>query len=226
MTGLAELLRTRRSGGRITDEAPADAEVAELLSLAMNAPDHGALRPWRMALVRGDARHRLGVALADAQGATGEDRDRRHPLRPAVPPRRLVVPVAHRPAPGRRSRPRRHGTGRPREAPGVALPRPRPRPALPAPRGRRPPPPHHRHAGALPGSSDRLTLDPDLLSLTSHGHFGRRGAFPAGRQALDGGDDRSRPTRVATGAAHSRTSSSPPVPAQDLRCHSDQGPVW
>jgi nitroreductase len=76
VTSLADLLRTRRSGGRITDEAPADAEIAELLALAMNAPDHGAMRPWRLVLVRGGARDRLGVALADAQDATGDDRDK------------------------------------------------------------------------------------------------------------------------------------------------------
>ena len=76
MTGLVELLRTRRSGGRLTDAAPSDTELADLLALAMNAPDHAALRPWRMVVLRGAARERLGVALADAQGATGADRDR------------------------------------------------------------------------------------------------------------------------------------------------------
>ncbi|MGC4807614.1 nitroreductase family protein [Micromonospora sp. DT233] len=88
MTALAGLLRTRRSGGRITDAAPSDAELGDLLALAMNAPDHAALRPWRLVLLRGAARDRLGAALAAAQGATGPERDRA-----AAKPRRAPLLV-------------------------------------------------------------------------------------------------------------------------------------
>lgn len=76
MTAVAGLLRTRRSGGRVLDHAPSDDEMTDLLALAMNAPDHAALRPWRMVVLRGAARQRLGDALADAQGATGAERER------------------------------------------------------------------------------------------------------------------------------------------------------
>ncbi|MFG1804812.1 nitroreductase [Micromonospora carbonacea] len=97
MTGLTDLLRTRRSGGRVTDAAPTDAEIAELLRFAMNAPDHGALRPWRLVLLRGVARERLGEALADAQGATGDDRQRAaaKPLRAPLLIGIVLCPTPH-----------------------------------------------------------------------------------------------------------------------------------
>jgi nitroreductase len=98
VTPLAELLRTRRSGGRIIQEAPSDDEIGNLLSLAMNAPDHGAMRPWRMALLRGNARHRLGAAFADAQGATGEERERAM-AKPLRAPLLIGVVLCPRPNP-------------------------------------------------------------------------------------------------------------------------------
>ncbi|MFG2525287.1 nitroreductase [Streptomyces sp. NPDC048527] len=67
-TDLAGLLRTRRSPRRMLDGAPDDAELERLLALAMNVPDHGRLRPWRMLVLRGTARDDLGAALAEASG--------------------------------------------------------------------------------------------------------------------------------------------------------------
>jgi nitroreductase len=95
---MAHLLRTRRSGGRVTQESPTDEEIGDLLSLAMNAPDHGAMRPWRMALLRGDARHRLGAALAGAQGAAGEERERAM-AKPMRAPLLIGVVLCPRPNP-------------------------------------------------------------------------------------------------------------------------------
>jgi nitroreductase len=44
--------------------APTDEELAVLLQAAASVPDHGGLRPWRFVVVRDEARHRFGAALA------------------------------------------------------------------------------------------------------------------------------------------------------------------
>jgi len=62
----------RRSASRVTDAAPDDAAVLELLEGASRVADHASLHPWRLIAVRGAARERLGDALAAAAGAEGE----------------------------------------------------------------------------------------------------------------------------------------------------------
>lgn len=59
-----ELLTTRTSNGKLTEPAP-DLETLRLAYLAATrAPDHKALRPYRVFEVRGDARLRLGELMA------------------------------------------------------------------------------------------------------------------------------------------------------------------
>ncbi|WP_325093069.1 nitroreductase family protein [Leucobacter sp. M11] len=60
------LARTSRSA--VDDRAPDDTELAELVAAAGRVADHSTLRPWRLLTMRGDARHLLGAALADAAG--------------------------------------------------------------------------------------------------------------------------------------------------------------
>lgn len=43
----------------LIDPAPSDDVLAGLLQTGMSAPDHGALRPWRFKIIRGDARLKL-----------------------------------------------------------------------------------------------------------------------------------------------------------------------
>ena len=50
----------------LNEPAPEGAELQEILDCAMRAPDHGALRPWRFLIIRGDARQRLGEVFAEA----------------------------------------------------------------------------------------------------------------------------------------------------------------
>ncbi|MGE0788765.1 MAG: nitroreductase [Sandaracinaceae bacterium] len=83
-----ELLATRASNGKLTDPAPDAAELTDILDAALRAPDHGAVRPWRVLAVRGEARERLGEVWAEVQAKeapdTSEDeldRTRRKPLR-------------------------------------------------------------------------------------------------------------------------------------------------
>lgn len=59
-----EALTTRVSAGPLTDPGPDDHALRQILAAAMRAPDHGRLRPWRFAIVRGDARAQLGQLMA------------------------------------------------------------------------------------------------------------------------------------------------------------------
>lgn len=49
---------------QLGEPGPDADQLERLLSSALRVPDHGKLVPWRMLLVRGDARARLGEALA------------------------------------------------------------------------------------------------------------------------------------------------------------------
>lgn len=76
-----ELLTTRTSNGKLTEPAP-DLETLRLAYLAATrAPDHKALRPYRVFEVRGDARLRLGELMAATEkrnrpAATSDELDR------------------------------------------------------------------------------------------------------------------------------------------------------
>lgn len=61
-----ELLKTRASNGKLTEPAPDEETLRIALEAAAHAPDHGALKPWRVRLVRGAAREQLGQLMADA----------------------------------------------------------------------------------------------------------------------------------------------------------------
>lgn len=60
-----DALTSRYSAPRLTEPAPAEADIETMLAAAARAPDHGRLRPWKFILVRGDARGRLGDVLVD-----------------------------------------------------------------------------------------------------------------------------------------------------------------
>ncbi|ORT58563.1 nitroreductase [Streptomyces sp. CB03238] len=61
-----EAVLTRRSVTRLDGPAPDDDEMLELVQAASTAPDHGLLRPWRLVMIRGEGRQRLGEALGRA----------------------------------------------------------------------------------------------------------------------------------------------------------------
>jgi nitroreductase len=64
--GEIDLLFRRRSIGRLTEPAPNDEELREMLRAAAAAPDHGELRPWKFVVLRGSAKDDFGAVLADA----------------------------------------------------------------------------------------------------------------------------------------------------------------
>ena len=70
------MLMTRQSHWPLAEPAPDDSQLRQIFDAALRAPDHGALRPWRFVLIRGDARLKLGELLVDlaCARAPGEPR--------------------------------------------------------------------------------------------------------------------------------------------------------
>ena len=94
-----EALQTRESAAMLGEPAPDADQLAAMLKAAAHAPDHGLMRPWRFLVVRGEARARLGDAMATAAHARDPsmvaealERERAKPLRAP-----LVVVVAAKP---------------------------------------------------------------------------------------------------------------------------------
>jgi nitroreductase len=98
-----ELLLTRASNGKLGEPAPDEQTVQLALQAAVRAPDHGLLRPWRVLLVRGEARERLGRAMREAllsrrPEASAEELDREQ-AKPLRAPLLIVVAARVRESP-------------------------------------------------------------------------------------------------------------------------------
>ncbi len=70
------------------DEAPSHAEIERMLKAAVTAPDHGAVRPWRFHIIKGNAREKLGdlfsAALLDREPfapPSAIEKEKNRPLR-------------------------------------------------------------------------------------------------------------------------------------------------
>jgi nitroreductase len=90
-------MRQRRSHSSVTDAAPTKRELLPLIEAAASVADHGSLRPWRVIALRGDARARLGRALADAAGLQGSSADKLA-AKPLRAPLLLAVVVSPKPS--------------------------------------------------------------------------------------------------------------------------------
>ncbi|WP_027817761.1 nitroreductase family protein [Paraburkholderia bannensis] len=64
-----EPLFARQSAWPLIEPGPGDAELELIFDAALRAPDHGRLRPWRFAFIRGEARVDLGEILIDVAAA-------------------------------------------------------------------------------------------------------------------------------------------------------------
>jgi nitroreductase len=93
----AHAMRQRRSHSTVTDAAPTKRELLPLIEAAASVADHGSLHPWRVIAVRGDARARLGRALADAAGLEGSAADKLA-AKPLRAPLLLAVVVSPKPS--------------------------------------------------------------------------------------------------------------------------------
>jgi len=92
-----DAVRRRQSHAVVTDAAPTHAELLPLVQAAASAADHGALHPWRLIELRGDARVRLGEAFVAESRLMGSDAQRlaEKPLRASL----LIAVVArHEPS--------------------------------------------------------------------------------------------------------------------------------
>jgi nitroreductase len=95
-----QAIAARRSHPRLApDEPPPLAEIARALEYAVLAPNHRLTQPWRFAVVSGEARERVGRALAEEAVAEGRVDPARAPLEAAKWRRApAVVVVSHLPA--------------------------------------------------------------------------------------------------------------------------------
>ncbi len=50
----------------LNDPAPDEAQLKKILEVAMSAPDHGRLRPYRFIVIQGDARYKLSNIFGEA----------------------------------------------------------------------------------------------------------------------------------------------------------------
>jgi len=57
-------IETRASAAKLSDPSPSKEELEKILTAGVHAPDHGRLAPWRFTVLQGDARARLGDAMA------------------------------------------------------------------------------------------------------------------------------------------------------------------
>ncbi|HJT97524.1 MAG TPA: nitroreductase [Rhodanobacteraceae bacterium] len=62
-----DVLNRRRSvpSRQLGAPGPDGEQLRQLLTAAIRVPDHGKLAPWRLVLIQGDARAKLGAALAE-----------------------------------------------------------------------------------------------------------------------------------------------------------------
>ncbi|MCP5271207.1 MAG: nitroreductase [Burkholderiaceae bacterium] len=70
---LTPLLTRHSLGGKhLGEPGPDDAALARMVQVALRAPDHAGLVPWRLAVVRGASRERLGALFAEAARDAGK----------------------------------------------------------------------------------------------------------------------------------------------------------
>jgi nitroreductase len=58
-------IETRASALKLSAPGPTREQIEQILRAGMRAPDHGRLRPWRFVVLEGDARKKLGDAMAE-----------------------------------------------------------------------------------------------------------------------------------------------------------------
>ena len=98
-----EIIRRRRSIGKMTEQRPTHEQIERLLEAATHAPNHHKVEPWRFFVLAGKAREELGVIMQEAllarmENTTSEkaqavlSKERHKPLRSPVV---LVVAAKH-----------------------------------------------------------------------------------------------------------------------------------
>jgi nitroreductase len=60
-----EAIHSRRSAGKMSSRPVERELIVQLLDAAVQAPNHYKVRPWRFVVITGEARERLGEAMAE-----------------------------------------------------------------------------------------------------------------------------------------------------------------
>jgi nitroreductase len=61
-----DVIKRRRSIGKMTGERPTREQIGRLLEAATHAPNHHNVQPWKFIVLAGDAREELGVVMAES----------------------------------------------------------------------------------------------------------------------------------------------------------------
>jgi len=61
-----DIIKRRRSIGKMTEERPTREQIERLLEAATHAPNHHKVEPWRFFVLTSDARRELGEVMAEA----------------------------------------------------------------------------------------------------------------------------------------------------------------
>ena len=75
MNEILHFLQSRNSAPRLTGPGPGPAQMDEIFTAALRAPDHAWLRPWRFLVVTGERRGALGQVFAEALQARNPTAD-------------------------------------------------------------------------------------------------------------------------------------------------------
>ncbi len=59
-----DLIKRRRSIGKMTSERPSREQIEHLLEAATHAPNHHKVQPWKFIVLAGNAREELGTVMA------------------------------------------------------------------------------------------------------------------------------------------------------------------
>lgn len=88
----AEALLGRFSAWPLMEPAPSACELGTIFDLAVRAPDHGGLQPWRFVTIQGNARHAFADLLVEAARARNHDDPERFRKKASVAPL-IIVPA-------------------------------------------------------------------------------------------------------------------------------------
>ena len=71
-----EIIKQRRSIGKMTGERPSRGQIERLLEAATHAPNHHKVQPWKFIVLAGSAREELGVVMAESLAGRLEETTR------------------------------------------------------------------------------------------------------------------------------------------------------
>lgn len=90
---LLNFIKSRRSIGNLVAPAPTQAQIEQAIEVAMSAPDHKQLQPYRFVVLQNSALDELGQALCQASLDQGET-DERTLTKTLAMPRRAPMIIA------------------------------------------------------------------------------------------------------------------------------------